>query len=135
MIELRDLIKTAKSEPTTANIEAMWKAVYLLGAWYFAPGKRTPGATTPMVAQEEDGAWLLAFTNFRQLSRFEREHDLLLPDGNLNMLVLDPLKSTRLVQEHASHIVGVVFNPQSDETFRAPVDALVAYARHFGLDV
>jgi hypothetical protein len=133
MIEIRDLIATARQSPTEQNIEALWRAVFMLGAWYFLPASSTPGPTSPMVIMQEDGAWLLAFTNFRKLSQFESTVGRRLPNGNINMLVLDPLKSMRLIVEHAEHIQGVLFNPDSDETFRVPTNALVEFAKYFGL--
>ncbi len=133
MIEIRDLIATARQTPTEIHIEALWKAVFLLGAWYFLPASETPGPTSPMVVMHDDGAWLLAFTNFRRLSKFESTVGRRLPNGNINMLVLDPLMSMRLIVEHADHITGVIFNPDSEETFRAPTSALIAFAKHFGL--
>lgn len=135
MIEIQDLIIEARTNPTTPNIEALWRAVFFLGAWYFLPAKKSVGASTPMVIEHEDGAWLLCFTNFRTLSAFEATTDQLLPDGQVNMLVLDPLESCRLISKHSEHIRGVIFNPSSDQTFRAPTSALLAYANHFGLDV
>ena len=135
MIEIRDLIASTRQDPTTQNIEALWKAVFLLGAWYFLPASPTPGPTSPMVVVHDDGPWLLVFSNFRQLSQFESTVGRRLPNGNINMLVLDPLMSMRLIVEHAEHIKGVIFNPDSDETIRAPTEALIAYAKHFGLPI
>lgn len=131
MIEIRDLVDVARRQPTDANIEALWRAVFLLRVWYLIPAKPSDPDSYPLVTVLEGQAWLLAFTNFRRLRDFERS---LGRGGDSKMLVLDPVSALRQIASVRKHIAGVVFNPESDETFRCDVAALEAYARFFGLE-
>lgn len=132
--EIRDYVARARREPTTEHIEELWRAVFLLQAWYFLPS-RDEGPAFP-VASEIDGApWLLAFTNFRRLKDFARSIDRINPDGSAPMLVLDPAESTSKILSVRDSIEGVIFNIDSESTFRAPVQALESYAEHFEIPI
>lgn len=130
-MELKDRIELAKREPTTENLQAMWRAVFVQRAWYFVPAGG--GETHPMVAELDDGVWLLAFTDFRRLNAFARERGLRDESGDLPMLVLAPPVAMRKVREFAKHLDGVLFNVGTDQSFRAPVAALEQFAEHFGV--
>jgi hypothetical protein len=132
MIEIRDLVDLARQQPTDANIEALWKAVFLLRAWYLMPARPEDPNSYPLVTLVDGQAWLLAFTNFRRLRDMQRSIGRA---GDSKMLMLDPGQAMDQILSVRKHIRGVIFNPESDESFRCEVDALEAYARHFGLDV
>ena len=132
MIEIRDLVERARIDASDENIEALWRAVFLLRAWYLLPAKPEQPDSYPLVLMVEDQPWLLAFTNFRRLRDMERE---IARGGDSKMLVLDPGAAMAQIGEVKKFIRGVIFNPNSDETFRCEVDALEAYARHFGLEI
>lgn len=131
--ELRDYLDQARREPTREHLEALWRAVFLLKAWYFVPSRTQEGPDMPLVAMVDGAPWLVACTNVRRLTEFSREQDRLGPTGEVFMLILDPLESMTHILAHRAHLAGVVFNPGSEETFRAPVHALEQYARIFGL--
>lgn len=134
MLEIKDHVALAREDPTDANIEKLWRAVFRLQAWYFLPARDVEGPSSPLVVENDDGVWLLVFTDFRRLSAFASELGRRTQDGSVRMLVLDPRQSMEQVHAVSDHIEGVLFNPGDAATFRAPVDALSAYAGHFGLD-
>lgn len=131
--EIREYVARAKGEPTTENIEALWGAVFMLKGWYFLPGRSDEGPAYPTVSVVEGQPWVLAFTNVRRLQEFARSQGRGGEDGSVNLLVLDPLESMEKILEVRAQIAGVIFNIDSGATFRAPVEALEAYARHFGV--
>ncbi|RAL20457.1 hypothetical protein DL240_16770 [Lujinxingia litoralis] len=133
-LEIRDYVARARREPTTENIEALWRAVFLLKGWYFLPSTRQEGPATPMVTMLGEEAWLLAFTNVRRIKEFSRQVGMAAPDGTVQLLVLDPRESMERLVAVEDRVEGVVFNIGSDETFRAPVAAVKAYAARMGLD-
>ncbi len=130
-IDLKARFDRARAEPTTENLQAMWQAVFVQRAWYFIPA--SAGATHPMVAEIDGGVWLPIFTDFRKLDVFGQANGLRDSAGEIPMLVLAPPVAMRKVQEFAEHLDGVVFNPGSEITFRAPVSALEQFADHFGV--
>ena len=129
-MELSEYVKRAMQEPSREHIEAMWKRVFMLKAWYFVPASETEGPTRPMVTTIEGEAWIPAFTNVRRYREFAASVGRL-HDDKAHALILDPGESMQKIVEVREAITGVVFNPGSEETFRAPVEALVAYAEHF----
>ena len=133
MLEIKDHIARAQSDPTDANIEALWRAVFQLQVWYFLPSD-VDGPSTPMVLVIDDRPWLVAFTNFRRLRDFLREQDLLGGRADVPMLLLNPKESMQKIRENVEHIEGVVFNPRTEERFRAPAGALDQFAAYFGLE-
>ncbi|TXD42770.1 hypothetical protein FRC96_02475 [Lujinxingia vulgaris] len=133
-LEIRDYVARARREPTTENIEALWRAVFLLKGWYFLPTERQDGPSTPMVTLLGDQPWLVAFTNVRRIKEFSRQVGRAAPDGSVQLLVLDPRESMERIVAVQDQIMGVVFNIGSEETFRAPVAAIKAYAARMGLD-
>lgn len=80
----------------------------------------------------ENEPWLVAFTNFRRLRDLERS---LGNHGDSKMLMLDPQTALNQIVSVRHHIRGVIFNIESDEMFRCETDALIAYAKYFGLEV
>ena len=133
--EIRDYVARARREPTTENIEALWKAVFFRQAWYFLPSSNPEGPARPTVSQIDGRPWLLVFTHVRQLKEFARQAGRLNDDGSAPMLPLNPAESMAKILEVASSIEGVVFNIGSEATFRAPVKALKAYAQHFDVPI
>ncbi len=133
--EIRDYLARAKADPTTANIEALWRAVFLLKGWYFLPAESREGPNTPTVMLVDDEPWLVAFTNVRRLKAFARANGRGADTGEVFLLVLDPQESMAQILEVADRVAGVVFNPDSPQAFRAPVDALVQFAEHFGVPI
>ncbi|MFW5968681.1 MAG: SseB family protein [Persicimonas sp.] len=129
--QIRDYVKRARREPSTENLEALWRAVFLLKGWYFLPAAEREGPNHPAVMVVEGEPWLVAFTNVRRLEEFARGLGRVDDDETLHLLVLDPLESMQKILEVRDSIHGVVFNPDSPSTFRAPVDALEGYADHF----
>ncbi len=133
--EIRDYVAQAKRDPRTENIEALWRAVFLLKAWYFLPARDDEGPAFPTASIIDGGSWLLAFTNVRRLEEFARTAGREADDGSVPLLVLDPGESMRRILEVRNSIAGVIFNVDSPSTFRAPVEALQAYAEHFDVPV
>ena len=131
--QIRDYVAEAKRDPTTENIEALWRSVFFLKGWYFLPSRRDEGPAYPTVSTIDGRPWLLAFTDVRRLEAVARKQHRLAQDGSLSLLVLDPLESMQRILEVEDTIEGVIFNLDSDATFRAPVGALKAYAEHFGV--
>ena len=130
MAEVRDHILRAKDEPTTENLRRMWEAVFGLPAWYLLP-TLDEGPSTPLVAEIDGQDWLLAFTSLRRLSDFAATAGRKSVRGEVPMLPLTPAEASARVDEVAAQIAGVAFNIGSDETFRAPVEALRHYAATF----
>lgn len=132
-LEIRDYVARAKAEPTTENIEQLWRQVFLLKGWYFLPAESRQGCERPAVMLLDEEPWLVCFTNIRRLKDFTRRTGRAAPNGDFFLLVLDPFRSMQQIAAIADRIRGVVFNPDSPGTFRAPIDALQDYARHFGV--
>ncbi len=133
MMEIRDLVALARENPTEASVHDLWQAVFRLQAWYFLPVEDVEGPSNPAMTEVDGAPWLIAFSNFRRLRDFSRLIGrIAAEDSEMNMLILNPLQSmTRFRTE--SEIAGVIFNPQSDETFRATREAFLAYADYFGI--
>jgi hypothetical protein len=131
--EIRDFVARAKADPTTENIQALWQAMFLLKGWYFLPAENREGPNRPTVMVVDGEPWLVAFTNVRRLEAFAKTTGRAAGSGEVFLLVLDPLESMQKILSVRDQVRGVVFNPDSPATFRAPVDALVQYADHFGV--
>jgi len=132
MIEIRELVALSRQSPTEANIEALWRAVFLSRAWYLLPARPDDPASFPLVVMRDDQPWLVAFTHFRRLRDLDR---MLGHHGDSKMLMLDPSEALAQITAVKDHIRGVIFNIESDEMFRCETDAFIAYASHFGLEV
>lgn len=128
---IEDHVARARQSPTTANLEDLWRAVFFLKAWYFLPGRDDEGPAYPTVSMVDGKPWVLAFSNVRRLQDFAESVDRLGDDGSVPLLVLDPRESMSQLQDVAHAVEGVIFNMGSDATFRAPLQALEAYARQF----
>ena len=128
---IRDFVASAKADPSTENIEALWHAVFMLKGWYFLPAEDVEGPSHPTVVMVDDQPWIIAFTNVRRLKAFAREQGRMAEDGEVHLLVLDPKESMEKILAVRESVVGVIFNPSSPETFRAPIEALEEYAEHF----
>lgn len=134
-IEIKDYVARAKAEPTTERLQEMWRAVFLLQGWYFLPAQRQDGPAFPTILELNKEPWVIIFTNVRELKHFARTQGRAHPDGSVPLLVLNPLESMRKILAVKHTLQGAIFNPDSDATFRAPMEALEAYARHFGLPI
>lgn len=132
-MEIRDYVALARAEPSTERIKQLWRAVFLLKGWYFLPAESREGSERPAVMLVDDEPWLVCFTNIRRLKAFSSATARTAPNGDFFLLVLDPQRAMRQIINISEQIEGVVFNPDSPETFRAPVEALVQYAEHFGV--
>jgi hypothetical protein len=130
MSEISETIRAAQADPTSERLEAMWRAVFGLPAWYFLPAE-TDGPTTPLVARIDDGDWVLAFTHVRPLNTFAAQRGLRSPDGELPLLPLSPREAYGKLEEVADHVDGLWFNPATEFSFRAPNAALEEFARRF----
>lgn len=130
-MEIRDYVQQAHEEPSTENIEALWRAVFTLKAWYFVPASDEEGPTRPMVTVLDGQHWMPAFTGVRTYRAFVEETGRASDDGELHGLLLDPGEAMQRIVEVREAVTGVVFNPGTSITFRAPVDALEEYALHF----
>lgn len=133
--KIRDYVAQAQRDPTTENLEQLWRAVFLRQAWYFLPSRNDEGPARPMVSEIGGEPWLVAFTSARRLKAFAREAGRLNDDGTAPMLALNPAESMQKIRDVADSIAGVVFNIGSEATFRAPVEALQQYAEHFDVPV
>lgn len=131
--EVQDYVAQAKQEPTTENLEALWRAVFLLQGWYFLPSRSGDGPAFPTVIMVDEKPWVLVFTNVRRLKAFARAAGRVNPDGSTPMLVLDPGSATDQILAQSQQLGGAIFNPDAEDTFRAPIQALEAYAHHFGV--
>ncbi len=131
--QIEDHVAIARAEPTTANLKELWRAVFLLKAWYFLPGRDDEGPAYPTVSVVDGKPWVLGFTNVRRISEFANAVGRVGADGSVPLLVLDPKESMKHLLEAAKTVEGVIFNMNSEATFRAPVKALEAYAREFGV--
>lgn len=132
-LEIRDYVARAKANPSTEYIQDLWQAVFLLKGWYFLPAESREGCERPSVMMVGGEPWLVAFTNIRQLKAFSRATGRAGANGEFYLLVIDPRQAMHQIIEIADHIEGVIFNPDSPATFRAPVHALLQYAEHFGV--
>lgn len=130
MKDVVSLIERAMAEPSSENLEAMWRHVIRLSAWYLLPAQ-LDGPTTPLVAQLDDGNWVVAFTHLRTLNQFTRDHDMQSEQGDVPMLALPPGEAVERVQAFAEHVEGIVFNPGGPLAFRAPTAALGDFASRF----
>lgn len=130
MREVAEAIRLARDEPTFENLEAMWRHVLRLPAWYLLPAA-LEAETTPLVAQLDDGDWILAFTHFRALNTFARERNMRSDNGDIPMLAVPPLDAVERISQLADHIDGILFNLGTDLAFRAPPNALTEFARRF----
>lgn len=132
-LEIRDYVARAKADPSTAHIQDLWRAVFLLKGWYFLPAESRAGCERPSVMLVDEQAWLVCFTNIRRLKAFSRATGRAAPDGEFYLLVVDPRQAMLQILGLADRIHGVIFNPDSPASFRAPVHALREYAEHFGV--
>lgn len=132
-MEILDYIERARREPSRENIEEMWRAIFMLKAWYFLPAASSEGPNRPMALEIDGEDWVAAFTNVRRYRAFAEEAGRVDEGGEVHALVLDPAESLERFVEVADAIQGVVFNPGGEAAVRAPTDALVAYARRFGV--
>lgn len=133
MMEIRDLVAIARQNPTEVTVRDLWQAVFRLQAWYFLPVEDVEGPSNPAMTEVDGEPWLVAFTNFRRLRDFSRLIGRIgSEDSEMNMLILNPLQSLGKFREEVE-IAGVIFNPQSDETFRATREAFLAYSDYFGI--
>lgn len=123
MKDIAAAIRTARDEPSSENLETMWRHIMRLPAWYLLPAS-LDGPTTPLVAQLDDGRWIVAFTHFRALNEFARENEMRSDTGEVPMLALPPAEAVDRVREVAAHVDGIVFNASTDLALRAPTDAL-----------
>ncbi len=133
--EIKDYVEQAKREPTTENIEALWRSVFFRKAWYFLPSRDDEGPAFPTVTEIDGAPWLLAFTGVRRLKAFARQVGRVDDDGSVPVLALDPGESMSKIFDFDDDLAGVVFNIDSEATFRAPVEALAAYVEHFDVPV
>lgn len=135
LLHIQDHVFRARQEPTTENLEALWKSVFMLKAWYFLPASNAEGPSYPTIANIDGTRWLLAFTNHRRIKEFAAAAGRVTERGDVFLLVLDPLQSVERAGEIQEHVDGVIFNIDSEEMFRTSIEGLLGFARHFGLDV
>lgn len=133
ILHIKDYVALARQEPTTENLEALWRSVFMLKAWYFMPASDQEGPSYPSVANIDGKNWLLAFTNHRRIKEFAKSTDRLNAKGEVLLLVLDPQVSVDRAREVRDHVEGVIFNIDSEEMFRTTIEGLMGFARHFGL--
>lgn len=128
---IHESIRAAKREPSTENLEEMWRAIFTLKAWYFLPAAEEEGPNRPMVAELDGEPWLPIFTDVRHYRSFAEGAGRRVDDGEMHALLLDPGESMERIAGVGDAVRGVVFNPASREAVRAPLEALDEYARHF----
>ena len=133
--QLVDLIERAKAEPTREHLEEMWRAVFLRKAWYLVPAREEIGPNRPMVLSTDSGYWLPVFTNVRHYRAFAAEAGRASDDGEMHGLMLDPGSAVSRILEIDDALDGIVFDPGTAHPFRAPLDALTAYAEEFDVPV
>lgn len=127
MNDIASKIRQARTDPSTDNLETMWEGVLRLPAWYFLPASLND-ETTPLVAELDDGRWLVAFTHFRALNEFTRVRGMRSDTGEVPMLALSPSAAIAHIEGIAPHIAGVAFNLGGELVFRAPTAALMQFA-------
>jgi len=132
-MEIRDYIERAHEDPSTEHIEALWRAVFTLKAWYFVPADDREGPTRPMVTMLGGEPWIPAFTGVRTYRAFVEATGRGGEGDELHGLLLDPGEAMQRITEVREAVTGVVFNPGTAIAFRAPVDALEEYALHFDI--
>ena len=130
MKDISAAIQTARDEPSRENLEALWQHVMRLPAWYLLPAQ-SEGESLPLVAELADGPYVVAFTHLRTLNAFAVDAGMRTESGDLPMLPLAPAEAVARIVEAGDHIDGAVFNPASDLVFRAPTQALAAFAERF----
>ncbi len=134
-MEIRDYVLQAKREPSREHLEELWRAVFMLKAWYFVPAAEDEGPTRPMVTVLEGDCWIPTFTDVRNYRGFVDHSEQLASGRELHALLLDPGESLQRILQVREAVDGVVFNPGSAFEFRAPVGALEEYAEHFDVPV
>jgi hypothetical protein len=133
--ELVDLIEQAKADPSREHLEEMWRAVFLRKAWYLVPARDEVGPNRPMVLSTDNGYWLPVFTNVRHYRQFAAEVGRENDDGEMHGLMLDPGEALSRILEVDEALDGVVFDAGTSHPFRAPLEALKAYAQQFDVPV
>lgn len=133
LLQIKDHVARARREPTTENLEALWKSVFMLKAWYFLPAGKKEGPSYPSVVNLEGKSWILAFTNHRRIKEFAASTGRVNERGEVLLLVLDPQQSVERAEEVEGIVEGIIFNIDSDEMFRTTVAGLLGFAQHFGL--
>jgi hypothetical protein len=129
--ELVDLIEQAKADPSREHLEEMWRAVFLRKAWYLVPARDEVGPNRPMVLSTDNGYWMPVFTNVRHYRKFAAEVGREADDGEMHGLMLDPGEAVSRILGVDEALNGVVFDAGTPHPFRAPLEALKAYARQF----
>ncbi len=130
MSEISDKIRAAQADPSTEELETMWRAVFALPAWYFLPAV-AEGPSTPLVARIDEGDWVLGFTHLRALNAFAAAQGMRTEEGEVPMLPLSPREAWEKLEEVADHVDGLWFNAGTDLSFRAPNVALAEFASRF----
>lgn len=134
MKDIVSAIRAAKEAPTTENLEQMWRRVFRLPAWYLLPSG-LEGPVTPLVARQDDGDWVLAFTHLRALNAFGRSANMRSESGEIPMLALPPTEAAEHLDAVAEHVTGISFNVGSELAFRAPLAAIREFREQFGMSV
>jgi hypothetical protein len=129
--ELHEYISQAKQDPSRQNLREMWRRMFMLKGWYFLPAEDREGPNRPAVLQFDDGAWLPICTDVRRLRALADRAGRLSEDGEMNILVMDPRESMGRITEVSQALEGVVFNPGTQASVRAPVAALEEFADEF----
>lgn len=132
-MEIREYIRRAQREPTREHLEEMWRAMFTLKAWYFLPARDEEGPNRPLVLELEGAPWLAVFTNVRRYRDFAESVGRVDEEGSVHALMLDPGESVERIRGIGEAVEGVCFNPGSEIAVRAPVEAVVDYARHFDI--
>lgn len=127
--EIRDHVARARRDPSREHIEALWRAVFLLKAWYVVPALEEEGPNRPLVLELEGDPWLPAFTNIRRFRDFATDLDR--GGDRLHYLALSPGEAMERIDRRSDVLTGIVFNPRTDIAFRGPVETLSACADRF----
>lgn len=131
MKTVEDYVAQARQAPTTENLEAMWRAAFAIKAWYLLPAGDEPGPARPTVITLDDGIYLPIATSLRRYSEFATKAGRA-TSADLPLLILDPWQALDALEIFRQTMDGVIFNPATDASFRAPLDAFFSYAERFG---
>ncbi|MFB6262321.1 MAG: hypothetical protein ABEL76_01665 [Bradymonadaceae bacterium] len=128
--QIRDHVRRARRDPSREHLRELWRAVFLLKAWYFVPARREEGPNRPMVVELDGEPWLPAFTNIRRYRDVAEDIGRTRGD-ELHYLALSPREAMEQIDRYSNLLEGVIFNLRTDVVFRGPTAALVQCADQF----
>lgn len=130
-MHIDDLVYATKMNPTTDNIIALWKDVFVRKCWYLLPAN--DGYTQPLVIDNEDRIGLPIFTSYEKMEAFADKRELKAAGEPLKMLVLSPYDAMLKILKTKDSIDEVIFNAGGKHGFRVTPAILEQYADYFNV--